>query len=232
MIDTDKTEMKIIARIHNGFAEKFGIPRQSGLLEDAESIIVFEKEYRDDNAIRGIEDYSHLWLIWHFSENKKETWSATVRPPRLGGNKRMGVFASRSPVRRNPLGLSSVKLLSVRKTQEYGTGLVVSGADLMDSTPIFDIKPYLAFTDSHPDAIGGFADKVKDYSLQVKIPENIQSLFSAKELETVKSILSGDPRPQYQKDAMRVYGMRYSDFELKFKVSENILEVISADKII
>lgn len=229
VIKTDKTQMKIIARIHNGFTEKFGIPRQSGIVQNSESVIVFEKEYRDENALRGIEEFSHLWLIWHFSENKTKNWSPTVRPPRLGGNKRMGVFATRSPNRPNPIGLSSVKLVSVKKTKEYGTVLVVTGADLLDLTPIFDIKPYLAFTDSHPEAVGGFSDKVKDYSLEVNIPENIQKLFSEKELETVKKILSEDPRPSYQKD-LRIYGFSYSGFEIKFKVNGKTLEVISAEK--
>ena len=227
---TDILEIKIIARIHNGYKEKFGIPRQSGITENTESVIVFEKEYRDENALRGIEEYSHLWLIWHFSEVDKKTWSPTVRPPRLGGNKRMGVFATRSPYRPNPIGLSSVELVSVEKTPDNGTVLRVKGADLMDGTPILDIKPYLAFTDSHTDATGGFADKVKDYQLTVKIPENIKAIFSPDNLEALLSIMSQDPRPSYQNDCERVYGMKFEDYEIKFSVDDGILTVLSAEK--
>ena len=166
--------MKIIARIHTDFKEKFGIPRQSGIAEELEAKIVFEPEYRVSEALRGIEGYSHLWLIWQFSEAVRDNWSPTVRPPRLGGNRRMGVFATRSPYRPNPIGLSSVKLDRVEKTEE-GDVLIVRGADLLDGTPIYDIKPYLAFTDSHPDAIGGFADPVKEYALNVVFCKDLLS---------------------------------------------------------
>lgn len=223
-------ETKIIAKIRNGYKEKFGIPRQSGIAGNTESVIVFEKEYRDENALRGIEEYSHLWLIWHFSEVDKKTWSPTVRPPRLGGNKRMGVFATRSPYRPNPIGLSSVELVAVEKTKQFGTVLRVKGADLMDGTPILDIKPYLAFTDSHSNAKGGFADTVKDYSLTVNIPDDIAKAFSADELESLSSILSQDPRPSYQNEADRVYGMRFNDCGIKFSVNGDVLSVISAEK--
>ena len=223
-------ETKIIARIRNGYKEKFGIPRQSGIAGNTESVIVFEKEYRDENALRGIEEYSHLWLIWHFSEVDKKTWSPTVRPPRLGGNKRMGVFATRSPYRPNPIGLSSVELVAVEKTKQFGTVLRVKGADLLDGTPILDIKPYLAFTDSHEAAKGGFADTVKDYSLTVNIPDDIAKAFSADELESLSSILSQDPRPSYQNEADRVYGMRFNDCGIKFSVNGDVLSVISAEK--
>ena len=223
-------ETKIIARIRNGYKEKFGIPRQSGITGNTESVIIFEKEYRDENALRGIEEYSHLWLIWHFSEVDKKTWSPTVRPPRLGGNKRMGVFATRSPYRPNPIGLSSVELVAVEKTADNGTVLRVKGADLMDGTPILDIKPYLAFTDSHADAKGGFADAVKDYKLTVEIPGEVAKMFSEDKLEALSSILSQDPRPSYQNESGRVYGMKFEDYEIKFSVEEKVLSVLSAEK--
>ena len=226
----DILETKIIARIHNGYKEKFGIPRQSGITENTESVIVFEKEYRDENALRGIEEYSHLWLIWYFSEIDKKNWSPTVRPPRLGGNKRMGVFATRSPYRPNPIGLSSVELVAVEKTSGNGTVLRVKGADLLDGTPILDIKPYLAFTDSHPNAVGGFSDKVRDYSLAVCVPDSVKNVFSADEYDTLVSILSQDPRPSYQNEPERVYGMKFETYEIKFKVDGDNLTVISATK--
>ena len=223
-------ETKIIARIRNGYKEKFGIPRQSGITGNTESVIIFEKEYRDENALRGIEEYSHLWLIWYFSEVDKKTWSPTVRPPRLGGNKRMGVFATRSPYRPNPIGLSSVELVAVEKTADNGTVLRVKGADLLDGTPILDIKPYLAFTDSHESAVGGFADTVKDYSLSVEIPDEVGKMFSTDELEALSSILSQDPRPSYQNSNERIYGMKFEAYEIKFKVDGDNLTVISAEK--
>ena len=223
-------ETKIIARIYNGYKEKFGIPRQSGIASEMESVIVFEKEYRDENALRGIENYSHLWLIWHFSKVEQKKWSPTVRPPRLGGNKRMGVFATRSPYRPNPIGLSSVELVAVEKTAENGTVLRVKGADLLDGTPILDIKPYLAFTDSHSDAVGGFADGVKDYSLEVCIPDEVKKLFSEENLELLMSILSQDPRPSYQNEPERIYGMKFEDYEIKFFVDGDCLAVLSAKK--
>lgn len=215
--------MKIIAKIHNDFKEKFGIPRQSGLADNL-SVIVFEKEYRVPEALRGIEGYSHLWLLWKFSEAERETWSPTVRPPRLGGNKRMGVFATRSPYRPNPIGLSSVKLVEVTRTSTDGDVLIVSGADLLDGTPIYDIKPYLAFTDSHPDAVGGFADGVKDYALKVKIPESLAGKINAEKLPALLSILENDPRPSYQDDD-REYGMVYGEYEVKFTVKDGVLTV-------
>lgn len=225
----ETVEMKIIARIHNGFRTKFGIPRQSGITGQTESFIVFEKEYRDENALRGIEDYSHLWLIWHFSESKKDGWSPTVRPPRLGGNRRMGVFATRSPYRPNPIGLSSVELSEVKKTAEYGTVLVVKGADLMDGTPIFDIKPYLAFSDSHENARNGFADSVKKYALQVELPTEVLQKLSPSEAEQLISLLSQDPRPSYKRAEGRVYGMKFGKFEVKFRADGEVLTVLSAE---
>ena len=218
-------ETKIIAHIHNDFKEKFGIPRQSGIADDNQSVIVFEKEYRDENALREIENFSHLWLIWYFSKAHRETWSPTVRPPRLGGNKRVGVFATRSPFRPNPIGLSSVKLCEVKKTKEYGTVLIVTGADLLDGTPIFDIKPYLNFTDSHPDSVCGFAEEVKDYHLEVILPECASEHFSCEEIEQLKIILSNDPRPAYTNSPSRIYHMRYGDFDIDFIVENKILTV-------
>ncbi len=218
-------ELQVIATIRNGFKEKFGIPRQSSLVQQVTSKIVFEKEYRDVNALRGMEGYSHLWLIWGFSENKRSSWTPTVKPPRLGGNTRMGVFATRSPYRPNPLGLSSVRLIKMETTKEEGTVLWVQGADLLNGTPIYDIKPYLAFSDSHPEAIGGFADNVKEHMLQVVFPEELLVQLPEKERDIVKGILAGDPRPAYQQDATRVYGVRYNRHDIRFTVKENVLTV-------
>jgi tRNA-Thr(GGU) m(6)t(6)A37 methyltransferase TsaA len=175
--------------------------------------------------LRGIEDFSHLWLIWEFSESKRESWSPTVRPPRLGGNKRVGVFATRSPFRPNPIGLSSVKLLSVEKEREFGTVLFVSGADLLDGTPIYDIKPYVAFSDSHPDAISGFADEVKNKSLEVHIPNELSNFVPSEKRDTLVAILKEDPRPSYQNDKEREYGMIFADLEIKFTVDGSTLTV-------
>lgn len=216
--------MKIIAYIRTDFPEKFGIPRQSGLSKTIGEI-VFCPEYRNDDALRGIEGYSHLWLIWEFSEAKTDGFSPTVRPPRLGGNKRMGVFATRSPFRPNPIGLSSVKLLEVKKTN-CGTVLVVEGADLLDNTPIYDIKPYLSFTDSHPDAICGFADEKKDIFLKVQFPDELLKIIPCEKREVLLDILSQDPRPHYINDENRVYGFSFSDFEIKFTVKDDVLNVL------
>lgn len=223
--------MKIIARIKNDYKNKFGIPRQSGLCDGVVSKIVFEPEYRAPEALRGIEGFSNLWLIWEFSESKRDSWSPTVRPPRLGGNKRVGVFATRSPFRPNPIGLSSVRLLSVEKEQGLGTVLLVSGADLLDGTPIYDIKPYVAFSDSHPDAISGFADEVKDKSLEVCIPIALSHLIPEDKREALFEILKEDPRPSYQDDSEREYGMTFSDLEIKFSVDGNTLTVTDIQKI-
>ncbi len=222
--------MKIIARIHTDFKEKFGIPRQSGIAQELEAKIVFEPEYRVREAIRGIEDFSHLWLIWQFSEAVREDWSPTVRPPRLGGNKRMGVFATRSPFRPNPIGLSSVKLIRIERT-DMGEVLVVSGADLLDGTPIYDIKPYLAYTDSHPDAVGGFADPVRDYSLNVDFCKELLSKIPVSKQNALIKILEHDPRPSYQNDSEREYGFRFSDYEIFFKVNDKSLTVTRVEVI-
>ena len=217
--------MKIVARIHNDFKEKFGIPRQSGIVDQFVSVIVFEPEYRVREALRGIEGFSHLWLIWNFSKAERDTWSPTVRPPRLGGNKRMGVFATRSPFRPNPIGLSSVKLLEVKDTADCGTVLLVSGADLLDGTPIYDIKPYLAFTDSHPDAVSGFAETVMGHSLTVSLPERLLALIKEEKRQGVITILENDPRPSYIDDPERVYTFDFADYEISFKVRGNELTV-------
>lgn len=215
--------MKIIARIHNDFKDKFGIPRQSGLTE-LTSRIVFEGEYRNPDALRGIEGYSHLWLIWQFSESVRENWSPTVRPPRLGGNRRVGVFATRSPYRPNPIGLSCVRLLAVEKTKD-GLTLLVSGADLLDGTPIYDIKPYVAYSDSHPDAVSGFADEVKDYALKVDFCKELLTKIDVSKQKSLITILENDPRPSYQNDPEREYGMLFASYEIFFKVAGDTLTV-------
>ena len=217
-------KIKIIAHIHTDFPEKFGIPRQSGMTSSL-SRIVFEKEYRCEESLRGIDGYSHLWLIWKFSESECKKWSPTVRPPRLGGNKRMGVFATRSPFRPNPIGLSSVELVSVEKTAEEGSILVVRGADMLNGTPIYDIKPYLSFTDSHADAKCGFSDKTRGYSIVIYFPEELQKGIESDKLKVIKELLTQDPRPGYINDPKRVYGMSYSGLEIRFSVSEGVLHV-------
>ena len=218
--------MKIIAHIHTDFPTKFGIPRQSGIIESLQGTIVFEPEYRNPEAVRGLEDFSHLWLIWEFSEAKRDSWSPTVRPPRLGGNVRKGVFATRSPFRPNPIGLSSVKLEKVEIDPKLGPVLHVSGADLMDGTPIYDIKPYIVYTDSHPEAISGFASKPAEYLLEVVFPEELLQQVPEAQRESLIAVLAHDPRPQYQDDPERVYGMAFADFEIKFKVDGMRLTVV------
>ena len=222
--------MKVIAKIRTDFKEKFGIPRQSGLVDSLRARIVFEPEYRVREALRGIEDFSHLWLIWEFSEAKRDTWSPTVRPPRLGGNKRMGVFATRSPFRPNPVGLSSVRLIGIEHTDTEGDVLIVSGADLMDGTPIYDIKPYLPFTDCHTDAIGGFADEKKEYSAEVIIPDHVASGISEGRINEIRELLLQDPRPSYRDDESREYGMSYAGLEISFRATGSTLEVTDIKK--
>ena len=218
--------MKIIARIQNGFTDKFGIPRQSGLAPGVLSRIVFEPEYRQPEALRGLEEFSHLWLIWEFSKARRDTWSPTVRPPRLGGNIRMGVFATRSPFRPNPVGLSSVRLEEIQWHAPDGPALVVSGADLMDGTPIYDIKPYLPYADCHPEARGGFADAVKDKALRVHCPEELLVQIPAAHRDAVLDLLAQDPRPSYQHDPQRVYGMAYAGMDVRFSVDGEDLTVL------
>jgi len=217
--------MRVIARIHNDFPTKFGLPRQSGLVSELRSMIVFEPEYRVPEALRGIEGYSHLWLIWQFHQAERDAWSPTVRPPRLGGNARMGVFATRSPFRPNPIGLSSVKLEEVRQEKGLGTVLVVSGADLMDGTPIYDIKPYLPYADCHPEATGGFAHEVKDYALEVIIPDDLLAKVPEDKREALRGVLAQDPRPGYQRDPERTYGFEFAALEVRFRVAEGVLTV-------
>ena len=219
--------MKVIAHIHTDFPTKFGIPRQSGIIESLQGTIVFEPEYRNPEAVRGLEEFSHLWLIWEFSEAKRDGWSATVRPPRLGGNVRKGVFATRSPFRPNPIGLSSVKLEKVEIDPKLGPVLHVSGADLMDGTPIYDIKPYIVYTDSHPEAICGFASKPAEYLLEVDFPSDLLEIVPEAQRESLIAVLAHDPRPQYQDDPERVFGMVFNDMEIKFKVNGMRLTVLS-----
>ena len=219
-------EMKIIARIHTPFRSKFGVPRQSGIVEDVRSEIVFEPEYRSFDAVRGLEDYSHIWLVWQFSEAVRDTWSPTVRPPRLGGNVRMGVFATRSPFRPNAIGLSSLRLERVELSPERGPVLHVLGADMMDGTPIFDIKPYIPYADCHPDATGGFTDKTCFETLAVSIPKEIEAELP----EGLRGVLENDPRPRYHDDPERVYGMEYAGFEVKFRVENGVLTVLDMKK--
>ena len=222
--------MKTIARIRTDFPTKFGLPRQSGLVSGLCGIVVFEPEYRDAEALRGIEGFSHLWLIWEFSEAKRESWSPTVRPPRLGGNKRMGVFATRSPFRPNAIGLSSVRLIGVEHTADEGDVLIVSGADLMDGTPIYDIKPYLPFTDCHPDASGGFADEKKGYAAKVVIPDDVCRGIDEERLSEIRELLLQDPRPSYRQDEEREYGMSYAGLEISFLASDDTITVTSIKK--
>lgn len=227
--DKNIVEIRPIAYIYNDFDEKFGIPRQSGLAPSIKSVIVFEKPYRNREALRGIDGYSHLWLIWQFSQCDGK-WSPTVRPPRLGGNKRIGVFATRSPFRPNGLGLSSVTFEGIEHTEKNGDVLIVSGADLMNGTPIFDIKPYVAYSDSHSNAVCSFADTFSDYRMTVNCDENLISKIPESKRNGLKEILRCDPRPSYQSDPDRVYALVYSGFEVKFSVRENVLTVGSIEE--
>ena len=214
-----------IARMRSDFAGKFGIPRQAGVVEELESYVVFAPEYRKAEALRGIEGFSHLWLIWQFSENLRRDWSPTVRPPRLGGNVRMGVFATRSPFRPNNLGLSSVRLLGVEHTTEFGTVLHVGGADLMDGTPIFDIKPYIPYGDCHTDATGGFTDRAGEFLLKVEFPPSLLEKLPPDKREAAMAVLSHDPRPSYQRNEDRIYGMTFAGQDIRFTVREDTLTV-------
>ena len=217
--------MKPIAHIHTDFPAKFGIPRQSGLVSSLSGVIVFTPEFRNPEALRGLEAYSHLWLIWQFSQALRAGWSATVRPPRLGGNRRMGVFATRSPFRPNPIGLSSVALEKIELQSPNGPLVYVLGADLMDNTPIYDIKPYLPFTDSHPDARAGFAEKTQAHALSVVFPEELLLKVPETKRCALTEILRQDPRPSYQTDPHRVYGFCFAGLEIKFTVCGDVLTV-------
>lgn len=217
--------MKIIAKIRTDFPTKFGIPRQSGLIEELKGTVIFEPEFRNPEALRGLEDFSHIWLLWEFSEaGNEEKWSPTVRPPKLGGNTRKGVFATRSPFRPNSIGLSSVRLEGIEHTEKYGTVLHVSGADLMDGTPIFDIKPYVPYSDCHIGATGGFS-KDGSEKLNVIFPDELLKKVPEEKQNALTKVLELDPRPAYQNDPERVYGFGFAGMEIKFKVCENILTV-------
>ena len=221
--------MKIIARIRTELPETFGVPRQSGLVPQLRGRVIFEPEYRNPDAVRGLEDFSHIWLIWQFSRAVREGWSPTVRPPRLGGNRRMGVFATRSPFRPNALGLSSVRLDRVELDPALGPVLHVSGADLMDGTPIFDIKPYLPYTDSHPQAAGGFTDGLAHEPLTVECSPALLEHIPADSREGLLGVLAGDPRPRYQEDPQRVYGLSFAGRNVKFTVDGDRLTVIAVE---
>lgn len=217
--------LQIIAQIHNDFPEKFGVPHQSGWLKKQKAQIIFEPEYRRPEAFRGIEEYDYIWLIWQFSEAVRENWSPTVRPPRLGGNTRMGVFATRSPFRPNSLGLSSVRLEKIEMHPELGPVLHISGADLMNGTPIYDIKPYLPYADSHPEVRGGFTDKIEDYRLEVEFPETLIEKVPEEQREALMEVLANDPRPRYQNKPDKIYGLAYGSHDIHFTVKDKTLKV-------
>lgn len=221
--------MKIIGHIETDYTGKFGIPRQSGLNKEVTGRIVFEKEYRVKEAFRGLEEFSHIWILWQFSEAVRENWSPTVRPPLLGGNKRMGVFSTRSPFRPNSIGLSAVKLEKVEYTKKEGSVLIVSGADLMNGTPIYDIKPYLPYADSIPDAVGGFTERLEERKLTVVFTDNAAEKFPKEKLTSLISVLEGDPRPSYQNEPERIYGFSFANYEISFKVEGKKLTVLNIE---
>ena len=220
-----------IAKMRSDFPSKFGIPRQSGLVQELQSTIVFEPEFRNPDTLRGLEGDSHLWLIWQFSEAVRTDWSPTVRPPRLGGNTRMGVFATRSPFRPNNLGLSCVRLIGVEQTPSQGTVVHVAGADLMDGTPIFDIKPYVPYSDCHNEAAGGFTDTAWDFLLKVELPEELLNRLPAEKRDATVGVLSHDPRPSYQRDPERVYGLPFAGYDIRFTVRGDVLQVCDVVKL-
>lgn len=222
--------MNPIAQMKSDFSSKFGIPRQSGLVQELRSTVVFEPEYRNKDALRGMEDFSHLWIIWQFSEAVRSEWSPTVRPPRLGGNTRMGVFATRSPFRPNSIGLSCVRLLGLEDTEEHGTVIHVGGADLMDGTPILDIKPYIPYSDSHPDALGGFTQTVGDFLLEVSFPDELLQIIPEEKRDALIGVLSHDPRPSYQPDSDRIYGLDFAGCDIRFTVKEKTLTVCQVER--
>ena len=222
--------IQVIARMHSDFATKFGIPRQSGIVQELRSTIVFEPEYRNADALRGMEGFSHLWLIWQFSEAVRTGWSPTVRPPRLGGNTRMGVFATRSPFRPNNLGLSCVRFLGLEETKEFGTVIHVGGADLMDGTPIFDIKPYVPYADCQPEALNGFTGGTEGDLLEVDFPASLLEKLPENKRQAAIGILAHDPRPSYQKDSQRVYGVTFAGFDIRFTVADDLLTVQDVQK--
>lgn len=223
--------IQVIARMRSDFPTKFGIPRQSGLVSSLRSTIVFEPEFRNADALRGMEDFSHLWIIWQFSEAVRSGWSPTVRPPRLGGNTRMGVFATRSPFRPNNLGLSCVQLVGAENTKEFGPVIHVAGADLMDGTPIFDIKPYIPYSDCHTDALGGFTDTAGDFLLDVEFPSDLLEKLPADKQAAAIDVLSHDPRPSYHRDPERIYGLSFAGFDIRFQVNQKLLQVIDVTQL-
>lgn len=227
----DSVTIRPIAKMRSDFPSKFGIPRQSGLVQELQSTIVFEPEFRNPDTLRGLEGYSHLWLIWQFSEAVRTDWSPTVRPPRLGGNTRMGVFATRSPFRPNNLGLSCVRLIGIEQTPNQGMVVHVAGADLMDGTPIFDIKPYVPYSDCHPDASGGFTDTAGEFLLQVDFPPALLAKLPENKREATIGVLSHDPRPSYQRDPDRVYGLPFAGFDIRFTVRGDVLQVCDVVKL-
>lgn len=229
---SESIPFQVIARIHTAFPTKFGIPRQSGLVDELTASIIFEPEFRDPSALRGLEGYTHLWLLWHFSAVQKKGWSPTVRPPRLGGNTRMGVFATRSPFRPNPIGLSSVRLTGIDLHTPQGPVLQVAGADLMDGTPILDIKPYLPYVDCHTDATGGFALQSKGPVIQVDFPPALLAQVPPEQQQALISVLAQDPRPAYQSEPSRVYGMDFSGLRIRFTVADDCLTVCEIQRLI
>ena len=222
---SESMTLKVIAHIHTAFPTKFGIPRQSGLVDSLRGEIVFTPEYRNPDALRGLEAFSHIWLVWQFSGAVRDSWSPTVRPPRLGGNTRMGVFATRSPFRPNPLGLSSVQLEKIELRPDTGPVLIVRGADLMDGTPIYDIKPYIPYADCHPDASEGFTGQTQQHHLNVECAPALWARVPAAEQEGLRGVLAHDPRPSYQHDPQRVYGMEFAGLEVHFRVDGETLTV-------
>ena len=225
----EEMTLKVIAHIHTAFPTKFGIPRQSGLVDSLRGEVIFTPEYRNADAVRGLEDFSYIWLVWQFSGAVRDNWSPTVRPPRLGGNTRMGVFATRSPFRPNPLGLSSVKLEAIEHRPDVGPVLIVRGADLMDGTPIYDIKPYIPYADCHPDASEGFTGQTRMHLLQVEFPPTLMAQVPEADRDALTGVLASDPRPSYQHDPERIYGMEFSGLEVHFMVNGEVLTVTGID---
>ncbi len=223
--------MEIIGYIHTDYKEKFGIPRQSGFVHENASYIEFEPKYRQKEAFRGLSEFSHIWVLWGFSKVMDSAWSATVKPPKLGGNKRMGVFATRSPFRPNHIGLSSVKLLNIEYTESNGPVLFVSGTDMLDGTPVYDIKPYLPYTDCHTDATGGWTNQLKDTPLYVKCPDELLSLLPEEKRQPMLDMLAADPRPGYQNDPLRRYGILYAGYDVRFQIDGDTLEVVEIIKL-
>ena len=227
----ESISIRPIAKMRSDFPSKFGIPRQSGLVKELQSTIVFEPEFRNPDTLRGLDGYSHLWLIWQFSEAVRTDWSPTVRPPRLGGNTRMGVFATRSPFRPNNLGLSCVRLVGIEQTPNQGTVVHVAGADLMDGTPIFDIKPYVPYSDCHSDASGGFTDTAGEFLLKVEFPQELLLRLPDSKREATIGVLSHDPRPSYQRDPDRIYGLPFAGYDIRFTVRGDVLQVCDVVKL-